>query len=140
MVLLEGGEVQVGQCIAAGDQERLSRDPVLSMFHRARGTQRLLLDPIADLEPVSTSAADLAGDIVSPVVQRDQYLGHAVAAEPGEDVGQDRPVDHRHHGLGSGQSQGPQPRALSSRHHDRLSHLCLLRSCRSTTDCSLPTE
>ncbi len=49
-----------------------------------------------------------------------------MTAQPGEDVGQNRPVRHRHQGLGPGKGQRPQPRALSTGHHDRFPHPRLL--------------
>ena len=44
----------------------------------------------------------------------------AVSAQPLDHVGDERPVDERHDGLGDRRGERPQPRALAPRQDQRL--------------------
>ena len=65
--------------------------------------------------------AERGAHVVDAVGAGENHVGHAVLAQQRELVGEEGTVQERHHRLGAGKRQRPQPGALAAGQDDRLS-------------------
>jgi hypothetical protein len=123
------GEVHVVEHVAVEDEQAILEQPfVEGQADRARRAERLVLDHVPQPHPPVDVAEDLAHAVGHEAAGED-HLVHAVGAEPIQHEGQERPARERHHGLGRGERERPQPRPLAARQDERLhvSGRCLRR-------------
>ena len=115
-----GGQVDVGQHVAVEHEQALLEHPLVEReAHRAGGAQRLLLDHVAQAHAV-VDVAEHPLDAVGHEAAGEDHLVHAVAVQPVEHEGQERPPGQRHHRLGGRVGERPQPRALAAGEDQRL--------------------
>jgi hypothetical protein len=117
----ERPDVDVGQCVAGDDEERLGAEEVLALAHAACRARELRLVDVLD------RVAEVVADRVREVMQVGDDPIDALATQVIDDVSHHRPVEHRDHRLGDLVGQRAQTRAQSggenlSRQHRRGSY------------------
>jgi len=126
VVVDDGGEVVVGEGVAADDEEGVV-EQALGELDRAGGAERHVLDAVVQAHAERLAVAEVVLDHVGEVLQRNHDLGDAVPFQEQQDVLHHRAIDDGDHRLGPAYRQGPQPRALATGHDDRFhGHLLLV--------------
>jgi hypothetical protein len=113
VALDDGRQVHVGQHVSVEDDGRVV-EPRLRVLDRAAGAERRLLHGVADALAEAGAVAEDGAHPVGLVGDREDDVLHAHLAQQVELVAQEGPVHHRHHRLGQGERERPQPRALAS--------------------------
>ena len=113
------GEVEVGEGVAADDQERLVQK-VLGQADGPGGAGRRLLHRVVDVHPQAAAVPEVVADEPGQEGQSHHHFVDAVPLHQLEDVLDARLVDDRHHRLGLVGGQRAQPGALTTRHDDCL--------------------
>ena len=123
-------QVDVAECVAGDDEERVVEPPRREL-HRAGGAERRLLDRIADIDAERLSATEVAADRLRQEGDGDDHVLEAVPLEELDDVLHARLADDRHHRLRLVRGQGPQTRALAPRHDHGLHVFTSIRALRA---------
>jgi hypothetical protein len=112
------GQVEVGEDVAVEGEEALVKaiaELVGGEADRAGGAAPLGLDHVADRDP---GALLLAGERLAQHVGQEatgeHHLGHAVARQPLDHVGEERPVHQRQRRLRHGRGQRTQASSLAT--------------------------
>jgi hypothetical protein len=108
----DGGQVHVGEDVAVEDHRRAVQLS-FGVLDRSAGAQRRLLDRVADAPAQGGAVAEDGLHALGAVGDREDDLRDAHRGQQVELVGEERPVHHRHHRLGRGQGEGPEPGALA---------------------------
>ena len=114
-----GGEVGVGQDVAVEHEDGAARE-IGGVPNAPAGAERLGLDHVAQPHSQLLAIAQGLPHVVDAVRARQDDVGHAVLAQQGELVGQERHAEQRDDGLRAGEGQRPQARALAAGEDDGL--------------------
>ena len=114
-----GREVGVGEDVAVEDEDRPARE-VGGVADAAPGAERLLLHDVAQGDPQVAGVTEGLAHVVHPVRARQDDVADPVLAEQRDLVGEEGAIEERHHRLGPGEGERPEPRALSPGQDDRL--------------------
>ncbi len=109
-------EIEVGQDVAVDDDQPLPADPgpLRREADRAGGVEGRLLDGVGERHSRDLAARERCDKGLRAVAEGEHRLAHAVAREPLENAGDDRPPRDGEHRLGDVQGQRPQSRALAA--------------------------
>ena len=77
----ERAEVDVGEAVAAHDEERRAGEELAERVGAAGRAQQVLLEVVAQLDAELGAVAEVGADLVGVVVQVGGDLGDAVAAQ-----------------------------------------------------------
>ena len=115
-----GAQVEVREDVAVQDEHPFGDEPQVSgVAHRPGGAERLVLHHVAERDAAVAIAEHLLHRLRQEAAREDRLV-HAVALEPIQHEGEERPVGQRHHRLWYGERQGAQPRSLAPREDQRL--------------------
>ena len=117
--LEERAEVDVGEAVAAHDEEGGVVEELAERVGAARGAHELLLEVVPQLHAELGPVAEVGADLVRMVVQVGGDLRHAVLAQQMEQVLHHGTVEDRHHGLGRETRERVEPSAEAGGHEVR---------------------
>ena len=83
-------EVDVGERVAADDEEGVVPEVLFGLLHAARRSERRIFHRIDDIDAPLGAIAEIAFDLIRQVVQRDYDVGDAVLLEQQHDMLHDR--------------------------------------------------
>ena len=124
--------VQQTEDVPVDHEERILQ-PRLEPLHSSGRASDLRLELVIDSHSPARAVLKMAANDVGPIVEVDEDLVDAVAAQPLHVVLQERATRHRDHGLGDGVGEGSQAIPEPGRQDDRLAdrpggiHPCLSR-------------
>ncbi len=117
--LHDRAEVDVGQCVAGDDEERLV-ELVHRVAHRTGGAERRLLGGVPHAHAELGAVAEVVADVVREERDRHDDVVEAVLGEQPDDVLHHRRVRDRHHRLRLVARQRAEPCALAAGQDDSL--------------------
>ena len=133
-----GAEVDVGEDVAVEHEEAVVEQR-LGELQRAAGAERLGLLDVAQAHAERRAVAEHVAHAGGHVPAGHDDVVDAVAAQPVEHEGDERPVDERDDRLGHGGGQRPQPRALAAGQDERLHQTAASAAARRSPTLGRPT-
>ena len=115
---LQGGQVEIGEQVPVEDQEPLVQQPGLrGQADRACGPERLFLLDVDDRRTAGDRVAERLPQVLGPKAAGHDHLVDPVAADPVDQIADERAIDERQRRLRLGQRQRSQPGPLSPDEH-----------------------
>ena len=119
MEAAHGREVGVGEHVAVQHPDSAAGE-VGRIANAATRPEWFGLDHVAQAHAQVLGFAERRAHVVDAVGAGEDDVGHAVLAQQRQLVGEEGSVEQRHHRLGAGERQRPQPRALAPGQDDGL--------------------
>ena len=116
----EVGEVEVEEHVAVDEEHRVVAEQAPHLSRTAARAQQLALEGVRDAQPEGTAVPDRLAHGGGQVMEVDDDVGDAVAAQQLQRPVQQRAVEHRQDGLGAQQGERPHAQAQPGRQDHRL--------------------